>query len=121
MVFGGSEREGETIAEGRRDRLENGLDRQGGDVGIAQIVAAAAQGRAEKLDEVAARQPSCPEAKSESLQIIDPKGLFQFGQRAERQAQRVARAGDVERDLAAPSVGHGTSSFTVILGRSPSG
>jgi hypothetical protein len=82
------------------------LQRQGGDIRIAQIMAAAAQGNAEKFYEVAARQAAVREARAKGREVGDVEGPFQLGEGAEREAQGVALAAKLEPDLAASAIWH---------------
>src|SRR3712207_4491111 len=100
-VFGGSECQKETVGQGFHHGLDAALQRQRGDIVVAQVMPAAAQGDAQQLDQIAARETAAGKARRERLQVGGPESFFQFGEGAEREAERIALTAELESDLAA--------------------
>ena len=68
--------------------LRAAIDRMARDLVVAHRFAGAAQAGADDAHQIARLQPAGAEALGQRHQIVGAEGVFQFGQRAERQHQR---------------------------------
>ena len=59
--------------------------------------------------EVARRETPAGEALAERRQVGDAESMLELGERAERQAKRVALSAELDRGLAAAGIGHSSS------------